>query len=282
MRSDFAFLKLASVPPNRFFLGWTTAAVADGTVMSRLSHPCPDCPTSGPRAQAFSTTFRTTSPANVCGVDPDGRDWSNLTHFLYSSPDQGATFPGSSGSPSVDPGGLVVGQLLGSCSSSIVGNAFPCSFPTLYNLVDGAFAVTYPAIAQWLNPGGPGGACVSDVETLCIDDQASDQRFKVQASYHSGQGSGLAGLGNAVALGSVGVGRGGLFWFFSADNPEVLVKVLNGCALDGHYWVFLSAATNVGMSVTVTDTQTGKTWTRTNADGTAMPSIQDTGALPCS
>src|SRR5262249_33582189 len=37
LKSDFTFVKLASVPANRFFLGWTTTAVADGTVLSRLS-----------------------------------------------------------------------------------------------------------------------------------------------------------------------------------------------------------------------------------------------------
>ncbi|MBV8200166.1 MAG: hypothetical protein JOZ15_06040 [Acidobacteria bacterium] len=74
----------------------------------------------------------------------------------------------------------------------------------------------------------------------------------------------------------------GLFWFFSPDNPELLVKVLNGCSLGGHYWIFVSGGTNAGLTVTVTDTQTGHAWTRTNADGTPVPTIEDTSALPCS
>ncbi len=276
LTSDFAFLQLASLPANRFFLGWTTAAVADRTVLSRLSHPCPGCPNGGPLSQAYSATFRTVSPVFVCGLDQDGRDWSNQPDFLYSAPDRGATFPGSSGSPELDPAGLVVGQLLGTCGSAN-GNAFPCLLSSQYDLVDGAFAVTFPAIARWLIPG----SCVADAATLCIDDQPGDGRFKVQAPFHTSQGGGLSGQAHPVALGSLGVDRGGLFWFFSPDNPELLIKVLNGCALDGHYWVFLSAGTNAGLTVTVTDTRTGKTWTRTNADGTPVPSVQDTGALAC-
>jgi hypothetical protein len=276
LTSDFAFLRLASVPANRFFLGWTTAAVADRTVLSRLSHPCPDCPTSGPLSQAYSSTFRTVSPLFVCGIDQDGRDWSNQTDFLYSTADQGATFPGSSGSPELDPAGLVVGQLLGTCGSAN-GNAFPCLLSSQYDVVDGAFAVTFPNVARWLIPG----SCVADETTLCIDDQPGDGRFKVQAPFHTSQGGGLAGQGHPVALASLGVDRGGLFWFFGPDNPELLIKVLNGCALDGHYWIFMAAGTNAGLTVTVTDTRTGQAWTRTNADGTPVPSIQDTGALPC-
>ena len=61
----------------------------------------------------------------------------------------------------------------------------------------------------------------------------------------------------------------------------MLIKVLNGCALNSHSGSSSSAGTNVGFTVTVTDTRTGQAWTRTNADGTPVPSIQDTGALPC-
>jgi len=283
LESDFTFVQLGSVPGNRYFLGWTTTAVPDGAALSRLSFPCPDCPTGNPLAQVYSSTTRTVSPAYVCGPDADGRDWGNLTDFLYSAPAQGATFPGSSGAPDLDAAGLVVGQLLGACGSQ-VGIEFPCSAPTNYNVVDGAFAVTYKSVSHWLNPGGGtgNGACVPDAATLCIDDQPGDQRFKVQVPFHTSQGGGLSGNGNPVSLAGEGFNRAGLFWFFSADNPELLVKVLNGCGLDGHYWIFVSGATNAGLTVTVTDTATGHAWTRTNADGTAVPTIQDTNALPCS
>ena len=45
----------------------------------------------------------------------------------------------------------------------------------------------------------------------------------------------------------------GLFYFFSWDNPEVLVKVVNGCGVNGHYWVFGSGATDLEYEIRVVD-----------------------------
>jgi hypothetical protein len=58
--------------------------------------------------------------------------------------------------------------------------------------------------------------------------------------------------------------------------------VLNGCGLNNRFWVFFSAGTNVGLSLTVTDTQLGNTYPFTNTALTPVPTIQDTAALPCS
>jgi hypothetical protein len=87
---------------------------------------------------------------------------------------------------------------------------------------------------------------------------------------------------NAIALASLGVTSGGVFWFFDETNPELLIKVLNGCGLGGHYWVFYAAGTNVGLTTTVTDTVTHAQKIYTNPIGTAAPPVQDTAALPCS
>jgi hypothetical protein len=44
---------------------------------------------------------------------------------------------------------------------------------------------------------------------------------------------------------------GALFFFFEPDNPEMLVKVVNGCAINGHWWVFGSAATDLSYKVNI-------------------------------
>ncbi len=124
------------------------------------------------------------------------------------------------------------------------------------------------------------GACTPDATTLCIDHASSDRRFRVRIDY-SAAAAGLSGAGQAIPLSSLGVEQGGLFWFFNATNPEVLVKVLDGCALNGSFWVFASAGTNVGFVLTVEDTQTGQMHVYGNTDGVAAPPIQDTGALAC-
>ncbi len=125
------------------------------------------------------------------------------------------------------------------------------------------------------------GVCTPGPTTLCLDDQPGDRRWQVRASYRTTQGGGLAGNGNAIPLASLGVSHGGLFWFFAADNPEMLIKVLNACAVNQRFWVFYSATTNVGFTVNVTDTRLGRQKVYTNRDGVAAPPIQDTSAFSC-
>jgi hypothetical protein len=125
------------------------------------------------------------------------------------------------------------------------------------------------------------GVCTPSATTLCLDDQVGDRRFKAEVAYSTVLGGGSAGDGQAISLSSLGVRRGGLFWFFSADNPEMLVKVLNGCPINGHYWVFYSAGTNVGFSLRVTDTQTGLVFDSSNPDRRLAPPIASTTAIPC-
>jgi hypothetical protein len=128
----------------------------------------------------------------------------------------------------------------------------------------------------------PAAACVASATTLCVGDQPGDNRFQVTVSYSTTQDGGLSGNGTMVPLADLGVTKGGLFWFFDPTNPEMLIKVINACDLDGNYWVFYSAGTNVGFTVNVTDTVSGHQRTYKNTDLTAAPPVQDTAALPCS
>jgi hypothetical protein len=123
--------------------------------------------------------------------------------------------------------------------------------------------------------------CTPNSTTLCIDQNPGDGRFQIQVFYSTVQGGGLSGSGNAIALSSVGVTEGGLFWFFGATNPEMLIKIIDGCSLGGHFWVFYAATTNVGFTVTVTDTVTGHQAIYHNPDLTAALPEQDTSALTC-
>ncbi|MES1244293.1 MAG: trypsin-like peptidase domain-containing protein [Acidobacteriota bacterium] len=261
--SDFTFLRLNSIPGGRALLGWSTQTLAQGTILHRISHPAPD---GFPFPQSYSRSTVDTT-AGTCSSLPRPR-------FLYSAGNLGGTFGGSSGSPVVLQGGYVVGQLLGACGFNPSDGCDTAS----NSAVDGAFSQTYSSIKSFIDPPVSTNSCVPDADTLCIDDQAGDKRFRVEVGYDSGQQS---GAGQAIQLSSLGVNAGGLFWFFSPTNPELLVKVLNACPLNNKYWVFWSAGTNVGLTIQVTDTVTNQSKTYTNPRGTAAQPVQDTAALPC-
>ncbi len=137
------------------------------------------------------------------------------------------------------------------------------------------------AVAVALTQNVSIGGCIPTNTILCIDDQSGDRRFRVQVAYQTAQSGGRSGNGQAIPLSSLGVSAGGIFWFFDPTNPEMLIKVIKGCAVNNHFWVFYSAGTNVGLTVTVTDTVTGHTATYTNPDLKAAPPVQDVNAFTC-
>ncbi len=73
----------------------------------------------------------------------------------------------------------------------------------------------------------------------------------------------------------------GIFWFFDSSNWEVMVKVINGCALNNRWWVFSAATTNVFYEMYVTDVQSGQTKIYFNYPGPPAPAVTDTDAFPC-
>ena len=77
-----------------------------------------------------------------------------------------------------------------------------------------------------------------------------------------------------------GTNNSGLFYFFGPDNWEILIKVLDGCAINGHHWVYAASATDLGMDITVTDTVTGSTWTYEKEPGDPAPAITESEAFP--
>jgi chitinase len=134
---------------------------------------------------------------------------------------------------------------------------------------------------DWIDTIAPAlttGPCTASVSTLCIDDQPGDGRFAITVAFTSPT---QAGKGAAIPLKSLGVTQGGLFWFFDSTNPEMLVKVIDGCGFNGSFWLFYAAATNVGMSVQAVDTKTGATRSYSNPDGRAAAPVQDTSAFAC-
>ena len=119
---------------------------------------------------------------------------------------------------------------------------------------------------------GGGLPCVVDTKTLCLN----GGRFAVTAGWEKPDGS--SGAGNAIGL----TGDSGYFWFFDSANIEVVIKVLNGCAIDNAYWVFAAGLTNVAVHLSVIDTETGTEYIQDNPQGTAFAPIQDTKAFPAS
>ncbi len=46
--------------------------------------------------------------------------------------------------------------------------------------------------------------------------------------------------------------KSGFFWFFDPASTEVSVKILDGTAVNGHYWVFIASSTTVPYYLTIT------------------------------
>ncbi|MCA1685782.1 MAG: hypothetical protein LC745_07295 [Planctomycetia bacterium] len=112
------------------------------------------------------------------------------------------------------------------------------------------------------------GGCITDATSLCLN----GGRFKVQATFRVPPGQTTTAQSTGIAADS------GAFWFFSANNLELLVKVLDGRAFNAKYWVFIASGSGVEYTVTVTDTTNGAVKTYFNPFGT-LASTADISAF---
>jgi len=119
-------------------------------------------------------------------------------------------------------------------------------------------------------------ACQADDTTLCLN----GSRFSVTAAWQTTGGA--TGMGHAVPL----TADTGYFWFFNSTNAEVVVKVLNGCAVNQRYWVFAAGLTNVKVTLTAFDHGPGNgeigrlpRWTSVNPLNTPFQPVQATDAF---
>ncbi len=119
-----------------------------------------------------------------------------------------------------------------------------------------------PAAAQ-------AGPCVVNATTLCLN----ASRFRVQVTWRV-PSQGTSGVGNGIAL----TGETGEFWFFSANNIELVIKVVDGRAFNDKFWVFYGALSDVEYTITVTDTTNGAVKTYTNPSGN-LASVADVTAF---
>ena len=126
---------------------------------------------------------------------------------------------------------------------------------------------------QLIAPRQQATACSTLGEILCL----SQDRFEEQVEWRDFQGG--SGRGQAGQLTS----DTGTFWFFDPSNVELVIKVLDARALNGHFWVFYGALSNVEYTITVTDTETDAVKTYFNplssfassGDTTAFPEVDD-------
>jgi hypothetical protein len=112
--------------------------------------------------------------------------------------------------------------------------------------------------------------CLPSPTALCL----ADGRYRVEASFRT-SGAGAHQPAQTLPLTS----DTGAFWFFGADNLELVVKLLDGCQLNDSFWVFAAGLTNVAVRLTVTDTWTAESKTYEHQAGTPYPVLQDTQAF---
>jgi predicted outer membrane repeat protein len=109
--------------------------------------------------------------------------------------------------------------------------------------------------------------CTTD-PTLCL----ANDRFHVQVQWQLATGE--RGEGHPVALS----GDTGYFWFFDPASVELMVKMVDGRSVNGRFWVFYGALSNVHYTLVVTDTVTGAVQAYVNPQG-QLASVADTAAF---
>ena len=130
-----------------------------------------------------------------------------------------------------------------------------------------------PASAPLTDVAAAHSGCGESGASLCL----VDGRFEVKVDWSTADGR-----KGAASMVPGGTNNSGLFYFFDPNNWEMLIKVLDGCAVNGNHWVYAAAATDLGLDITVTDTATDATWSYAKEPGPPAAAITDSGAFTAS
>jgi hypothetical protein len=106
--------------------------------------------------------------------------------------------------------------------------------------------------------GTSGTACGGSAGDLCL----LGGRFRVEVDWKD-QRSGDTGAGTAIPYAD----RSGFFWFFDDENIELVVKMIDGRQVNGRFWFFYGALSDVEYTIRVVDTATQHEATYTNQPG---------------
>lgn len=125
--------------------------------------------------------------------------------------------------------------------------------------VTGVTPGIFPALASCL--GSPN--CRSD-------------KFLVTVRYRTGNppgpDSGAATIGASNADSAI-------YWFFTSNNWELLLKVLDACLINDRYWVFAAGVTDRFFRIEVLDVAAGVQKIYFNYPGSPAPALTDTDAF---
>lgn len=121
----------------------------------------------------------------------------------------------------------------------------------------------------WARSVQAGLGCPGDA--LCL----AGGRFEATVEY-TNPATGLVGSGRPL----LGTDNTGYMTFFSPDNVEVAIKVLDGRAFNDSYWVFATGLTDVDYTITVKDTFGGEVKTYSSQEAGQFCTIQDLEAFP--
>ncbi len=127
-------------------------------------------------------------------------------------------------------------------------------------------SATYPSGVYTTE--APDEACHPSATSLCLG------RFRLSVDWQASP-SGPSQSAEAVGVTS----DSGYLWFFDAANVELMVKILDGRDVNGSFWVFYGALSNVAYTLTVEDMLTGAERTYSNPWG-ELSSVADTHAFP--
>jgi ELWxxDGT repeat protein len=114
----------------------------------------------------------------------------------------------------------------------------------------------------------PAESCVASPAALCLQ----GGRFAATVNWRTADG---AESGTTVPW----TDESGLFWFFGPDNFELMIKLLDGRAVNQSFWLFAASLSDVEYSLTVEDRSTGASRSYHHPPGT-LCGFSDTTAFP--